>query len=66
MEGYDKGLVGQGTTGRGNYVPGVLAKLVELAASIPNITSVGARRVRGVRYEHSKYCDQKKNLLIYK
>ena len=43
MEEYGNGSVGQGITGRGNHVPGVLAKLDELAASIPSITSIGAR-----------------------
>ena len=66
MEGYDKGPVGQGTTGRGNYVPGILAELVELAASIPSITSVNARRARRARREHSEHCDQGGNPLVYK
>ena len=56
-EGYDKGPVGQGTTGRGNHVPGVLAGLDELAASIPSITSIGARRARKTRREYSEHCD---------
>ena len=55
MEGYDKGLVGQGTTGRGNHVPGVLAKLDKLAASIPSIISIGTWRARKARREYNKY-----------
>ena len=66
MEGYDKGPVGQRTTGRGNYVPGVLAKLDKLAASTPSITSIGARRARKARREHNEHCDQEGNLLVYK
>ena len=56
-EGYDKGPVGQGATGRGNHVPGVLAGLDELAASIPSITSISARRARKVCREYNEYCN---------
>ena len=54
-EGYDKGPVGQGTTGRRNHVPGVLAGLDELAASIPSIINISARRARKTCREHNKY-----------
>ena len=60
MEGYDKGPVGQGTTGRGNHVPGVLAELDKLAASTPSITSINARQARKARREHNKYYNQGK------
>ena len=60
MEGYDKGPVGQGTTGRGNHIPGVLAEFDKLAASIPSTTSINTRRARKARREHNEYCNQKK------
>ena len=66
MKGYDKGPVGQGITNRGNYIPGVLAGLVELAASIPNITSINARRACKTRREHNEYYNQKGNPLVCK
>ena len=56
-EGYNKGSVGQGTTDRGNYIPGVLAGLDELVASIPSITSISARRARKACREYNKYCN---------
>ena len=54
-EKYDKGPVKRGITNRENYILGVFAKLNELAANIPNITSVNTQRACKICREYNKH-----------